>query len=173
MSEHPRRSRHERRPSTLPVVLIGLLALGACTERPAGPPVHPPEISYPLPSDPASVVANARPVLESRGIEVVEADPATGIVRGHASELGDTPWAQCPNPRIQDTDGQRLRIARPRGTDLDLELMVAPEGEGSTLVVRPTFERTYLDSFRFREFTRRCQSTGVLERELASTLGAA
>jgi hypothetical protein len=157
--------------SVLPVVLIVVLA--GCAAPAPRAPARPPEITHPLPADPASVVSHAGPVLESRGIEIVEADPTTGIVRGHADGLGDTPWAQCPVARIQDTDGQRIRIAEPEDTDLDLELALTPAGDGSSLVIRPTFERTYLDSFRFRKFQRRCPSTGVLERDLTTALGAA
>lgn len=157
--------------SALPIALV--LALAGCAASAPRAPARAPEIAHPLPAAPASVVNHARPVLESRGIEVVEADPATGIVRGRASGLGDTPWAQCPVARIRDTDGKRIRIAEPQDTDLDLELALTPAGEGSSLVIRPTFERTYLDSFRFSEFRRRCPSTGVLERDLATTLGSA
>lgn len=161
-----------RSPSPSALAVLAALTLAACTSPAPRAPARPPEIAHPLTAPPASVVASAHPVLESRGIEVVKADPASGIVQGHASGLGETPWAQCPVARIQDTDGQRIRIAEPQAIDLDLELAVTPAGDGSSLVIRPVFERTYLDSFRFSDFRRRCQSTGVLEREIAAALGA-
>lgn len=162
--------RSPRRPDL--IALLVLAALAGCAPA-ARPPARPPEISHTLPQPPATAVEAALPVLEARGIEVVSADPATGIVRGRASDLGDTSWAQCPSVRIQDTDGKRLRIAEPGALDLDLRLTFTPAGDGSALVVRPDFERTYLDSFRFSEFQRRCPSTGALEREIANALAAA
>jgi hypothetical protein len=149
-----------------------LTGLAGCAPS-SRPPARPPQISHPLPQPPAAAVEAAVPVLEARGIEVVSADPATGMVRGRASDLDETGWAQCPSVRIQDTDGKRLRIAEPGAIDLDLRLVLTPAGQGSSLVVRPDFERTYLDSFRFSEFQRRCPSTGALEREIASALAAA
>lgn len=156
----------------LAFAMIGVATLVACVQQPR-PPVQRPEIAHQLPEPPAEVIQKAGSVLESRGIEIVSSDAAAGKVRGRASNLGDSPWAQCPSARIQDTDGNRIRIAEPQDMNLDLELDVAAAGDGSSLIIRPVFERSYLDSFRFTTFTRRCQSTGALERDLVAALSTA
>jgi hypothetical protein len=150
------------------IVAAGLW-LGGCATPPPPPEV---DLTQVVADSPDAVLPRAETVLVALGLSVVEVDPAAGRLQAQQQDLGETAWAQCPDPVVYDSDGERSRRGSARALDLDLVLRATRQQDGSAVALRPHFERTYLNSFTNLEFTRRCRSTGALERAIFERLQA-
>ena len=82
-------------------------------------------------------------------------------------------WAECPALTLADPSRRTNRRARVDATAITTRAVVstAAEGDGSTrLAVRVDNTGSYLNPFTNNPMPQPCPSTGVLERELLTSL---
>lgn len=148
-------------------VAVAAVWLGACASPPPAPQV---DLTQIVAGPPDAVLERSQVALSGLGLVIIDVDPDAGQVRAQKQNVEETEWAQCANAVAFDPDGDRRRRADERELDLDLLLSATHQGDGTAVALRPRFERTYLNSFTNLEFTRRCRSTGAVEREIFERL---
>ena len=125
--------------------------------------------------DRAVVWQRVQRFLETNGITVVSADPATGVIRAERREYQDAGWAECVRARVVDRTSENLRPtrARPLSRDLALEVTVRESAAGIEVEPLARFTEQQNDPYRNWPFTQLCRSKGVLEQALLDALGPA
>ena len=144
------------------------LAVASCT--PAPPEAHDPAV-VDLPV--AAVRARVERSLRLRGLEPIGGPARPGPIEAVGSGPPGRGWAECPALTLADPSRRTNRRARVDATSVATRAVVstAPEGDGSTrLTVRVDNTGTYINPFTNSPVPQPCPSTGVLERELLTSL---
>jgi hypothetical protein len=111
--------------------------------------------------------------LEANGITVVEADPATGVIRAERRHYQDALWAECERAWVSDPTSNSPSPSRasPISRDLILEVTVHESAAGIEVQPLARFTEQQLN-YSNLPFTQPCRSTGVLESALLNAVGA-
>jgi hypothetical protein len=158
-----------RRPELL---WLGLTLVGAAC-APREPVVYDVERSRTYAEDRAVVWERVRRFLQTNGITVTSADPATGVIQAERRHFQDAVWADCERAWVSDQSSNSPGPTRasPISRDLTLEVTVHESAAGIEVQPLARFTEQQLD-YRNMPFTQPCRSTGVLERALLDASGA-
>ena len=158
-----------RRPELLGLGLTLLCA--ACAPR--APKVYNVERGRTYAEDRAVVWERVQRFLQANGINVTEANPATGVIEAGRRDFQDAVWADCERAWVSDESSNSPSPSRasPISRDLALQVTVHESVAGSEVQPLARFTEQQLD-YRNLPFTQPCRSTGVLERALLDALGA-
>jgi hypothetical protein len=150
--------------------LIAALSSAACQQP--EPPVFDVETTRVYAEDKRSVFDDIVAFLESRDVEVVDADVGSGTIRAERRDFDDAGWASCERRRVTDrTSNAPRRIrATPVERDLDLRIMLRETDAGTEVRLDPEFSEEQINPFTNLSFTAPCRSTGELEAELLGSI---
>lgn len=157
-----------RRPAC--AALVAALALAACQQP--EPPDYDVETTRVYSEDKRAVFDDIVRFLESRSVEVVGGNVASGTIHAERSNFDDAGWAHCePRTVIDRTSDARRRIdANPVERNLDLRIVLTETDSGTEVELDPEFTEEQVDPFTNLPFTVRCRSKGVLEAELLNSI---
>jgi hypothetical protein len=111
--------------------------------------------------------------VEANGITIINANPATGVIKAERRHYQDAVWAECERAWVSDPTSNSPSPSRasPISRDLSLEVTVHESAAGVEVQPLARFTEQQLN-YSNLPFIQPCRSTGVLESALLDAVGA-